>query len=353
MFPEPMTLQEVAETIHARIEGEASPVLKALAGMQEAGAGDLTFASDGKHAAKLGSCQADAAIVPDGVEIPETPMALLRVPDVQLALITLLRHIAPPEDLPPRGTDPSAIVAPDAVIADSASIGPAVRIGPGAHVGDSAVLCAGVCLGAGSRVGAECVLFEGVVIRHGCVVGNRVRIGPNSVIGHDGFGYHFADGAHHKVPHIGNVVIEDDVEIGANSCVDRAKWGTTRIGEGSKIDNLVQVAHNVQVGRGAVLVAQVGVAGSTKLGSYVVLGGHVGIRDNIEIGDATEVGACSCVAQSVGPKETLFGIPAKDARTRLRELQALSRLPDLLKRVKTLEQAQAKNPADGESEKPR
>jgi UDP-3-O-[3-hydroxymyristoyl] glucosamine N-acyltransferase len=176
-----------------------------------------------------------------------------------------------------------------------------------------------------------------VVVRCGCRIGRRVRIGCNSVIGYDGFGYVFADGVHHKIPHAGNVVVEDDVEFGACVCVDRAKWGSTRIGAGAKIDNLCQIAHSVQIGPGCLLAAQVGVAGSTKVGRFVTFGGKVGIRDNIAIGDGAVVAACSCVAQSFETREPQMGIPTRNARRYLQQQRALEDLPELLRRVKRLE----------------
>ena len=166
---------------------------------------------------------------------------------------------------------------------------------------------------------------------------NRVRIGPNCVIGHDGFGYAFSEGVHHKVPHAGNVVIEDDVELGACTCVDRAKWGSTVIGRGSKLDNLIQVAHNVQLGKGVVIAGCTGIAGSTRIGDFVVIGGGASIRDNISIGDGTRVGACAAVSGSWGPGETILGIPARDAGKAAREILAINKLPELIKRVRALE----------------
>jgi UDP-3-O-[3-hydroxymyristoyl] glucosamine N-acyltransferase len=342
MFPEPISLRRIAEWLEADLEGDASGAVSSLAVLDEAGPDALTFAADARNEARLAASRAAAAIASRTAPAAPDGPVLLRVDDVPLALARLLGRLAEPEDLPPAGVAPSAVVAPNAAIAPTAAIGPHVTVAAGASVGAGTAVCAGAVLARGVTVGEHCMLAEGVVVRQGCRIGNRVRIGPNSVIGYDGFGYHLADGVHHKIPHIGNVEIEDDVELGASVCVDRAKWGATRIGAGSKIDNLVQIAHNVQVGPGCILVSQVGVAGSARLGRFVVLGGHVGIRDNITLGDRTTVGACSCVAQSTGDGETLFGIPAKDARTRLRENQALAKLPELLQRVARLEKMKNK-----------
>jgi UDP-3-O-[3-hydroxymyristoyl] glucosamine N-acyltransferase len=339
MFERSRRLSELAELLGATVEGDGSREVSALAGIDEATPGTLTFATDAKRIARLANCQAEGAIVPAGEALPEDlgPLTLLKVEDVQMALISLLQAVAPPEDLPQAGVEASASIDPSARVDASVAIGPFVRIGPGAVIEAGCRLAANVNVGANVRLGKECVLAEGAVIRYGSVLGERVRIGPNSVIGHDGFGYHFKGGVHHKVPHVGNVVIEDDVEVGACACIDRAKWGSTRIGQGAKIDNLVQIAHNVQVQPGAVMAALVGVAGSAQIGRFAVLGGHVGVRDNIEVGDGTTIGACSCLAQSTPGGETLFGIPAKDARTKMRELSAQAKLPDLMKRVRQLE----------------
>ncbi len=342
MFPKPMTVREVAAHIEATVEGDESLAVAALAAMDQAGPDDLSFAANVKRIKLLARCSARAVIVPADADLPAeitSSKTLLRVDNVERAVAMLLSFLAGPESatLPAVGVAPSAVIDPTAQLGPNVAIGPNVVIGPRSSIGQGTVLCSGAKIGPDVSIGASCVFHEGVVVRHNCEIGQAVRIGPNTVIGSDGFGYYFADGAHNKVTHIGNVIIEDGAEVGACTCVDRAKWGSTRIGAGAKIDNLVQIAHNVQVGPGCLLVSQVGIAGSTKLGRFVVLGGSVGIRDNIEIGDGTEIGACSCLAQSVGPGERLFGIPAKDAKTALREWTAAAKLPELLKRVKTLE----------------
>ena len=338
MFPTPLTIRKIAEWIDASVEGDDSVEVTSLATLPEAKAGELTFADGEKNTTKLAQSLGSAAIVARDASIGEDcKIPLLRVGNVQEAMGRLLGALAPPEDLPEAGISPSATIDKSATIAPDAAIGPNVVIAARVEIGDGTVLCAGVRIGAETHVGEQCVLCEGVVVRQGCRIGDRVRIGPNSVVGYDGFGYYFDGEKHRKIPHAGNVVIEDDVELGACVCVDRAKWGSTRICVGSKIDNMVQIAHNVQVGPRCLLASQVGIAGSTKLGQGVVLAGNVGIRDNVEIGDGTVIGACSCLAQSIGAGQTLFGIPAKNARTKLREIQALSKLPELLKRVKSLE----------------
>lgn len=331
----PLTVREVARLVDGTVEGDGSVSVAGVASIASAGPGEITFAADGRHAADLGDSSAGAAIV--GESPATAPMPLIRVGSVEAAVAKLLDHLADPEDTPPVGRDASAVVAVDAEIAADAAVGAGVTVGPRASVGAGTVLCANVSVGAGARIGANCMLAEGVVVRANCRLGDRVRIGPNSVIGWDGFGYYFADGVHHKITHAGNVVIEDDVEIGACSCVDRAKFGSTRIGAGTKIDNLVQVAHNVRIGRGCILVGQCGIAGSAALGDFVVIGGNAGIRDNISLGDGVQCSAFAAVASDIPDGEIVAGTPARPYREALRIAQASAKLPQLLKRVKDIE----------------
>ncbi|MGA2265504.1 MAG: UDP-3-O-(3-hydroxymyristoyl)glucosamine N-acyltransferase [Phycisphaerae bacterium] len=331
-----LTVQAIAALVGGRVEGDGSVSIRDIASLETAGAGDLTFATDAKYAARLTGSKASAAIVAADAAV-SAAMPLIRVDHVQAAVAKLLDHWAPPEDNPPQGIHPSALVAVGAQVADTAAVGPGVTIGRGAKIGSGSVLRAGVFVGETAVVGRDCLLAEGAVLGARCVLGDRVIIGPNSVIGWDGFGYYFADGTHHKIPHIGHVEIGDDVEIGACACVDRAKFGVTRIGAGTKIDNLVQIAHNVQIGRHCILAALVGVAGSARLGDGVILMGHVGIRDNITLGDGVTCAAFSAVAGDVEAGQTVAGIPARDAREVMRIVQAWPKLPDLLKRVRELE----------------
>jgi UDP-3-O-[3-hydroxymyristoyl] glucosamine N-acyltransferase len=338
MAIQPITVREVAEWLGGEVEGDPSARVWGLASLEAAGPADLSFAADEKRVARLPQSKAAAVLVPAGSAAKPAPgTALIRVKNVQAAVAKLLSRLAEPEDVPPPGVHPSAAIAPDAQVGQGVAIGPGVSIGARSRVGDGTVLYAHVSIGADAAVGRSCFLAEGVVIRQGCVAGDRVRIGPNSVIGWDGFGYFSENGVHHRIQHIGNVVIEDDVEIGACSCVDRAKFGSTRIGAGTKIDNLVQVAHNVQIGRGCILVGQCGIAGSAQLGNYVVIGGNAGIRDNISLGDGVQCSAFAAVAQDVAAGQVVVGVPARPAREALRIVMAEEKLPDLLKRVKELE----------------
>jgi len=333
--PHTIPLSTVAEWIGATVEGDASATVTGLAPMDEAGPRQLTFAADPKRESRLGACKAGAVIVSRSA--PAAAIPLLRVDDVPRAMAALLAALADPEDLPPVGVHASAVVDETAVLGDGVAIGPNVVVGPQARLGAGAVLCAGGCLGRGAVLGEQCVLREGVKVLAGCRLGARVRVGPNSVIGYDGFGYYFDAGTHHKIPHVGIVVVEDDVEIGACSCVDRAKFGETVVGAGTKVDNLVQIAHNVKIGPGCILVGQVGLAGSSTLGAYTVVGGGSGVRDNVHLGERVSVAAHSAVAGDVPDGQTVAGTPAMPASEAMRIIASWRKLPDLLRRVKELE----------------
>jgi len=329
-----LTVRELAERIGGRVEGDGEAVVAHLASVASAEASDLTFAMSDEHEAALPASRARAAVV--GPDAPAADIPLIRVPDVQAAVAAILGILGDAEDLPAAGVHPTAIVAEDAELADGVAIGPGAVIASRATIGAAAVLCAHVTVGSEAVIGDGTILLTGTAVEAGCRIGRRCRIGPHAVIGASGLGYYFADERHHRIPHAGTVEIGDDVDIGAGACVDRAKFGATRIGDGTKIDNLVQVAHNVQVGRGCVLAAQTGVAGSTRLKDHVIAGGHVGIRDHLTVGSGVTVAAYTAIAQDVPDGMTLFGIPATDAKQQLRMKQALTRLPALLRQVRQL-----------------
>jgi UDP-3-O-[3-hydroxymyristoyl] glucosamine N-acyltransferase len=330
-----MTVCAVAEWVGGTVDGDGRVSLRGLAAIDQAGPDDLTFAADQQRVNALRASKAGAAIVPRdaaGAAIP-----LIRVDDVNVAVARLLARLAPAEDLPPAGVHRAATVAPDAQVAPDAAIGPGAVVGAGAKIGAGAVLCANVVVETQAEIGEGAVLFPGVVVGRGCKLGRRVRVGPNSSIGFEGFGYYQADGAHQRIRHAGTVVIEDDVDLGACACVDRAKFGATTIGAGTKVDNLVQIAHNVQIGRGCLLVSLVGVAGSVRLGDYVVLGGHTGVRDGVRLGDGVQCGAYSAIAGDIAAGEKILGVPAGPADQEKRTMIARHKVPDLLRRVKELE----------------
>jgi UDP-3-O-[3-hydroxymyristoyl] glucosamine N-acyltransferase len=301
-----VTLEELAKRLGAEMLGVPAGRQQQITGIQPveaAGDGDVTFVTDARYAAAAARSGAVAVIV--AKPLASLPKPQLVVKDVNAALIATLTLFAPePRPVVP-GVDPWARVGTDVRLADGVSIGPHAVLENGVQIGARSVIGSGCKIGANTRIGADCRLDANVVVYHDCTLGHHVVIQANSTIGSVGFGYAFIDGAHRLVPHNGGVVIEDFVEIGANTCVDRAKFGNTIIGAGTKIDNLVQIAHNVVIGKCCLIAAQVGVAGSCRMGDGVVLAGQVGLADNIEIGAGTMVGAQAGVMSSVPPGEKL------------------------------------------------
>ncbi len=253
------------------------------------------------------------------------------------ALAAVLAEMAEPEDLPPAGVHASAHVADDAQLGANVAIGPNAVVGAGVCLGDGVVLCPNVTVGADVSVGAGTILYAGTVIIRRSRIGQACRIGPNAVIGGSGFGYRFADGRHNAIEHIGVVEIGDNVDIGACSCIDRAKFAATRIGDGTKIDNLVQVAHNVQIGRNCIIAAGAGIAGTTVLKDYVVLAGHVGIRDNVTVGQGVTVGGFTAIVQDVPDGMTILGVPSGEIGKTLKIWKSSERLPEMRRTIRTLE----------------
>ena len=263
---------------------------------------------------------------------------LLQVEDAELATARVLERLAPPIPRPLPGVHPAAIVAASARLGEECRIGPGVVIGERCVIGDRSVLHANVYIGDDTTLGSDCEMLPNVVLRERITVGHRVIIHAGSVIGSDGFGYRWDGTRHVKVPQIGVVVIEDDVEIGSCACIDRAKFAETRIGRGTKIDNLVQIAHNVRIGPHCVIVGQAGMAGSVTLGAGVVLGGQSAVRDHISLGDGAMLAACSGLMEDIDPRQVMSGVPALPHRQSLREQAALRRLPDLVVQVRKLQE---------------
>jgi UDP-3-O-[3-hydroxymyristoyl] glucosamine N-acyltransferase len=327
----------IAEAVGGRVEGDPAAVVTGISGLRGARPGDLSFATDARYAALAADSQASVLLVPDGLDLPDgAPAAVIRVPDVDAALDRLTERFTPPE--PPRtpGVHPTAVVADDARLGDDVAVGPCSVVESGARIGDGATLGAQVFVGHDAEVGEHSRLRPGVRIEARCRIGRCVTLHPGVVIGADGFGYTFRDGAHAKVPQIGTVIVEDDVEIGANSTVDRARFGATRIGQGTKIDNLVMIAHNVQVGRHCVITGQCGLAGSSSLGDYVMMGAQSGVADHVGVGDRVRIGAQSGLGRHVPPGTGVMGTPAEPQRLARRMIAGAKRLPDLIREVREL-----------------
>ena len=329
-----VTLEAVAKAIDGTVVGDGSVEITGVAGIREAREGDLTFLANPRYESYLDVTQASAIIVSENHWNIGKP--LIQNANPYLAFLKAIRLFAGEPERPCAGVHPTAVVAEEIYIAQDASIGPHVVIERGASIGARAIVHAGCYVGARARLGDEALLYPNVTVREECVLGDRVIVHSGTVVGSDGFGFVRDGDVYRKLPQVGNVVVEDDVEIGANVTIDRATTGTTRIGAGSKIDNLVQIAHNVQVGENCIIVAQVGISGSTVLGDHVVLAGQVGIVGHIEIGAGAVVGAQSGVSKSVKAGERMFGYPAMPLRQAKRIEASIRNLPELINTVRQL-----------------
>jgi len=341
------TVFDIAERVRGQVHGDGSARLTGLASAENAREGDLTFADRQDHFLAAENSAASAILVSG--DFASASKALIRVANARIAIARLLPVFFPSERLPP-GIDPGARVAASAEIDPTAHVGPGCVIGEGVRIGPQCALMGGNHIGRGCRLGEDVSLFPNVVIYPGTLIGNRVTIHAGTTIGSDGYGYVFDQGQHRKVLQVGNVVIHDDVEIGANSAIDRGALGSTLIGEGTKIDNLVHVAHNVSIGRHCLVMGQVGFAGSTQLGDYAVIASQSGIAGHLKLGKQSTVGAKSGVMRDVPDGGTVLGIPAMPDKQTKRQWVAVQQLPDLLRRVRELEkQIERFKGADSES----
>lgn len=330
----PFTTEEIAGHVGGQVVGDSRAVLSNFATIESAQPGDLTFAENDEFFSRAERSGA-TAIIADS-RFSSTKKTLIQVPNARVAFAKALALFFPDRKFP-AGIHPTAVVAPSAKIDSSAHVGPHCVIGERVRIGARSVLQAGNYVGDDSALAEAVNLFPNVTIYPKCQIGQRVRIHANSVVGSDGFGYVQDGTVHRKVPQIGNVVIGDDVEIGAGVTIDRGALGSTIIGKGTKIDNLVQIAHNVQIGEGCLMVAQVGIAGSSKLGNYVVLAGQVGVAGHLNIGNEVIVGAKSGVMNDIPDGQKWLWLPAQPDREIKRQLVALRHLPELLRRVAELE----------------
>ncbi len=329
----------VAHAVGGTLVGPADVVLTSFDTLEAAGERSLSFIRSSKFAPQWERSKAGAALVSRGIDVPghdESKRALIVVDSADLALVKLLEIAAPTPAARPPGIHPTAVVDPSARVAASAHVGPQCSVLAGATIGENAVLVARVHVGMGSSVGEGSVLNPGVCIYDRCAIGRRCILHANVVIGADGFGFLPTSTGLIKVPHIGTAEIHDDVEIGATTCVDRGKFGATVIGAGTKIDNHVQIAHNVRVGRSCVIAAMGGIAGSVTIGNGVRIGGHVGIADNVSIGDGATIAAKTGVICDVPPGETWLGFPARPHAQQLRTWAAVNQLPAYMRHLKRL-----------------
>lgn len=326
----------VAEHLQGEVLGDGQTQLKGFAPADRAQAGDLTFAENDEFFARAEQTAASAIII-GGNQTSSTGKVLIRVKNARVAFAKALALFFPEPPLP-AGVHATAVVARSAQVDPSAHIGPHCVVGERAQVGGGTILHAGNYVGDDCKVGRACVLFPNAVLYPRTELGARVRIHAGSVVGSDGYGYVQDAGVHRKVPQIGNVIVGDDVEIGANVTIDRGALGPTVIGKGTKIDNLVQIAHNVRIGEHCLVIAQAGIAGSSKLGNYVILAGQAGVAGHLQIGNQVTVAAQSGVMHNIPDGQTVLGSPALPDKQTKRQLLALQKLPELLRRVRHLEQ---------------
>ncbi len=330
----PYTVAEIAKLLGGEVVGDASLVLNGFAPADRAQPGDLTFAENESYFARAEQSAAPAIIV-DG-PVTSSRKTLIRVPNARVAFAKVLPLFFP-EPVFAAGVHPTAMVPSSARVDPTAHIGPYCVLGEKVRIGPRSVLQGLDHVGADCLLGENVNLFPNVTLYPCTEIGNRVRIHSGTVVGSDGFGYVLDNGIHRKVPQIGNVIICDDVELGANVTVDRGALGPTIVGKGTKVDNLVQIAHNVTVGEHCILVSQAGIAGSTKLGNYVILGGQVGLAGHLKIGNRVSVAAQSGVMNNIPDGEKWIWTPAQPDRQAKRQMIALQQLPELFRWVKELE----------------
>jgi UDP-3-O-[3-hydroxymyristoyl] glucosamine N-acyltransferase len=330
----PFTATEIASQMQGEIAGDGSVLLTGFAPADRAKAGDLTFAENADYLALAEKSAASAIIVDKS--IASSSKVLIRVKNPRVAFAKTLALFFPEPAFAP-GIHPTAVIAATATVDSTAYVGPHCVVGEKVRIGARSVLQGGNHVGAGSQIGEDANLFPNVTVYPRTEIGSRVRIHSGTVIGSDGFGYVPDAGVHRKVPQIGNVIIRDDVEIGSNVSIDRGALGPTIIGAGTKIDNLVQIAHNVVIGEHCLIVAQAGIAGSTKLGNYVILGGQVGLAGHLKIGNGVSIAAQSGVMHNIPDGEKWFGYPAQPDKQTKRQMIALQQLPELIRRVRELE----------------
>jgi UDP-3-O-[3-hydroxymyristoyl] glucosamine N-acyltransferase len=328
-------LAELAERLGGELHGDPDLRICGVAGIKEARTGEITFLGNPRYEEWLEKTQASAVILPQRHAF--NGRASIRVADPYAAFQAVMTLFHSQRPLLGPGVHPAALIGENAVLGPDVAIGPQVVVGQGCRIGERTIILPGVVIGPDVTIGARCLIYPNVVIREETQIGDRVILHAGAVIGDDGFGFLTRAGVHEKVPQLGRVVIEDDVEIGANTCIDRATAGATIIRRGSRIDNLVQVAHNVSIGRNSILCAQVGIAGSTSVGDDVTLAGQVGIVGHIQIGDGAKVGAQGGVTKSVPPGAEVSGYPAAPHHLAKRVYASMRQLPDLLKAVRQLE----------------
>jgi len=337
------TLAQLAERIGGRVVGDGSYPIESISSVDEATPDTMTFATDSKYYARALECAAGAVLVGEDAPIGDAPSKpLLVVPHVRAALAALLALLRPPR---PQGPfqHPSAVVEPGAEIGENVYIAANAYISANAKIGRGSVIGVGALVGAGAEMGEGCWLHPHASLFDRCIIGNRVVLHTGCVIGSEGFGWAFIDGHLERIPQVGNVVLDDDVEIGANTCVDRAQTGSTRIGQGTKIDNLVQIGHNCRIGAHSAFASLTGLAGSTVVGDHVQVAGQVGFKGHVTVGSRVTIAGQTGIWSDVPDGATISGMPGRDHRERLKTEVMIHRLPKLFARVDALERERSRD----------
>ncbi len=331
----PSTVRELAALVGGEVHGDGELPIHAARAVTDAGVGHITFAETDKHLNDLHASPASAAVVPKTTAA--NGKALIRVADPRSAFLVIAGHLHLRPTPPPHGIDPFAAVDPTAVLGPGVSVHAFAVVGAGCIIGARCRIDSGAVIGRDCRLGDDVTLYPHVVLYEGTVLGNRVAVHAHAVLGADGFGYRLENGRHVKIPQLGFVEIGDDVEIGAGTTIDRGTYGPTRVGTGTKIDNLVMVGHNCRIGRHNIIVGQVGLAGSCETGDFVVMAGQAGIADHVRLGAGCVIGAQTGVAKDIPPNQKMFGTPALPLQEQKRVVASLANLPDLRKRLRAVE----------------
>ncbi len=335
-----LTIQEIIDLTGAKlVQGELGHLASGVAALDEAGNEEVSFLGNEKYFQDFLTTRAGVVLVPEGLPQKPEGVVLLEVENPSYAFAAVVKVLAKKQRSVTYGVHPSAVIAEDVVMnAEKVSIKPGVIIESGCVIGDGTEIGSGVVICEGSRVGEDCLFYPNVTVREHSQVGDRVILQPGCVIGSDGYGYELVGGKHTKVDQVGIVVLEDDVEIGANTAIDRARFGKTIIGEGTKVDNLVQIAHNVQTEKHCLIVSQSGLAGSSKLGNYVTVAAQAGVGGHIKIGDQAILAGRAGAMKSLAGGAIYSGFPARPMREETRKQGSLSKLPQLIKDVRKIKQ---------------
>ncbi len=329
------TLAELAVLVDGVLTGDGDLIIYGAAALHDAGPGQITLIDGDQRNQGLADCQAAAAVAPQGFSPKGVPA--IHVDDVHRAFETIMNRFCPPRRNEQRGISPMAIVSPRAQLADGVDVHPLATIGDGAVVGRGTTIHSGACVMSGCQIGEDVTIFANAVLYENTIVGSRCILHAGCVLGAYGFGYRQVDNRHRLSAQLGNVVLGADVEVGAGTTIDRGTYGPTVIGEGTKIDDLVMVAHNCRIGRHNMLCSQVGIAGSTTTGDYVVMAGQVGVRDHVHIGDGAVLGAMAGITNDVPQQQRMIGIPATPEREQKIKQAALSKLPEMRRQLKKLQ----------------